>query len=185
MPLETEATAEIRALVADLRPDDADLLEGLHRVQHRYGYVSAEAMEVIGQQLRLAPAHVYGTVTYYADFRTEPPAPVVVGWCSGPACRLRNGAGIRDAMLAVLGTELGERTDDGRIEVDVQQCDGSCERAPQIWIDGRVVGNLNAAEGVRIARRLQAGEEPAQVGDPGVGSRGGSTRGGSRGAAGG
>ena len=32
MPLETEATAEIRALVADLRPDDADLLEGLHRV---------------------------------------------------------------------------------------------------------------------------------------------------------
>ena len=164
MPLETEATAEIRAVVADLRPDDADLLEALHRVQDRYGYISAEAMEVIGQQLRLPSAHVYGTVTYYADFRTEPPPPVQVGWCSGPACRLRNSTGIRDAMLAVLGTELGECTDDGRIEVVIQQCDGSCERAPQIWINGRVIGNLTAAEAVRLARRLTAGEEPSSVG---------------------
>ncbi len=180
MPLETEATAELRALVADLRPDDADLLEALHRVQHRYGFISAEAMRVVGEQLRLTPAHVFGTVTYYADFRTEPPPPVLVGWCSGPACRLRNGAGIRDAMLAVLGTELGERTEDGRIEVAVQQCDGSCERAPQIWIEGRVVGNLTAAEGVRIARHLAAGEEPSTVGGPGVGAapgEGGAARG--------
>ena len=168
MPLETEATAEIRALVSDLRPDDADLLEALHRVQHRYGYISAEAMEVVGEQLKLPPAHVYGTVTYYADFRVEPPAQVVVGWCSGPACRLRNGAGIRDAMLAVLGTELGEKTPDGRVALELQQCNGSCERAPQIWIDGRVVGNLTAAEGVRIARRLKEGADPAGIGTPGV-----------------
>ena len=33
MPLETEATAEIRALVADLKPDDADLLEALHQLR--------------------------------------------------------------------------------------------------------------------------------------------------------
>ena len=38
--------AEQRALVADLRPDHTDLLEALHRVQHRFGYVSAEAMRV-------------------------------------------------------------------------------------------------------------------------------------------
>ena len=181
MPLETEATAEIRALVSDLRPDDADLLEALHRVQHRYGYISAEAMEVIGQQLKLPPAHVYGTVTYYADFRVEPPAQVVVGWCSGPACRLRNGAGIRDAMLAVTGTELGEKTGDGRLQIELQQCNGSCERAPQIWIDGRVVGNLTAAEGVRIARRLTASEDPARIGGPGVVSPGGSGEGSLRG----
>ncbi len=174
MPLETEATAEIRALVSDLRPDDADLLEALHRVQHRYGYISAEAMEVVGEQLKLPPAHVYGAVTYYADFRVEPPAQVVVGWCSGPACRLRNGAGIRDAMLAVLGTELGEKTEDGRVQLELQQCNGSCERAPQIWVEGRVVGNLTAAEGVRIARRLAAGEDPARIGTPGVAAAGGS-----------
>src|SRR5436309_15143842 len=99
MPLETEATAELRALLAGLRPDHTDLLEALHRVQHRYGYVSADAMHVIAQQLRVSPAHVFGATTYYSDFRTTAPPRCTVGWCSGPACRLRNGVGIRDAML--------------------------------------------------------------------------------------
>ena len=136
MPLETEATAELRALVADLKPDDADLLQALHRVQHHFGYVSAEAMHVIADQLRVTPAHVYGVTTYYADFRTTPPPQTMVAWCSGPACRLRNGIGIRDAMMATLDIRMGEQTEDGRVGMMVGQCYGSCEQAPQVWMAG-------------------------------------------------
>ena len=164
MPLETEAKAEVRALIADLQPNDADLLEALHRMQHRYGYVSKTAMEVIGEQLRLSAAHVYGATTYYADFRTKPPPEVTVALCSGPACRLRNGAGIRGAMEAVLGCVLGEDTEDGRIGLVLGQCNGTCEQAPQIWVDGRVVGKLNAARAVELARALRDGAHPLGVG---------------------
>ena len=164
MPLETEATAELRALIAGLRADDADLLEALHRVQHHYGYVSAEAMHVIADQLRVTPAHVYGVTTYYADFRTTPPPQTMVAWCSGPACRLRNGIGIRDAMMATLGIRMGEQTEDGRVGMMVGQCYGSCEQAPQVWIGERVVGHLNAARAVQIARALRNGADPETVG---------------------
>ena len=164
MPLETEARAELRALIADLEPDDADLLEALHRVQHRYGYVSRLAMEVIGEQLHLTAAHVYGTTTYYADFRTTPPPPTTLAWCSGPACRLRNGSGIRDAMSAVLGCRVGEDTADGRIAYVMGQCNGTCEQAPQVWVDDRVVGRLNAARAVEVARALRNGDDPATIG---------------------
>ncbi|MEZ4554367.1 MAG: NAD(P)H-dependent oxidoreductase subunit E [Dehalococcoidia bacterium] len=163
MPLETEATAEIRALVADLRPDHADMLEALHRVQHRYGYVSQEAMYVIAEQLKVTPAHVYGVTTYYSDFRTTPAPEVTVAWCSGPACRLKNGAGIRDAMQAVLGIELGEDTADGRVGLVAGQCNGSCEQAPQVWVGERVVGRLTAARAVTLARALRDGADPASV----------------------
>ncbi|MSQ35722.1 MAG: NADH-quinone oxidoreductase subunit E [Dehalococcoidia bacterium] len=167
MPLETEASAELRALVADLRPDDADLLEALHRVQHRYGYVSRSAMHVIAEQLKLSPAHVFGTTTYYEDFRTTPPAQTTVAWCSGPACWLRNGAGVRDAMLAVLGVRMAEQTADGRVEVVVGQCNGTCEQAPQVWVNERVVGRLTAASAVRLARGLRDGADAAEVGRDG------------------
>ncbi len=163
MPLETEATAEIRALVADLRPDHADLLEALHRVQHRYGYVSQEAMHVIAEQLKVTPAHVFGVTTYYSDFRTTPAPEVTVAWCSGPACRLKNGAGIRDAMEAVLGIDLGEDTPDGRVGLVAGQCNGSCEQAPQVWVGERVVGRLTAARAVALARALRDGADPASV----------------------
>ncbi len=166
VPLETEAKAAIRALLDGLVPGGGDLLEALHRVHHRYGYISREAMEVIAQQLRLTAAHVYGATTYYSDFRTTPPPPVSLAWCSGPACRLRNGSGIRGAIEAVLGCELGADSPDGRVAFTLGQCVGTCEQAPQVWLQGRVVGKLNAARAVELARSLAAGADPETLGLP-------------------
>ena len=165
MPLETEARAELRALVADFAPDDGKLMTALHRVQHRYGYISREALQVVAEQLEMFPAHVYGAASFYDEYRLEPPAQTTIRWCSGPACRLENANGIRDAMLATLGFEdLGERTDDNRVELVNGQCNGACEQAPLVWIEEplerkrRAVGKLTAASAIRMARAIRDGE---------------------------
>lgn len=169
MPLETEARAQVRALVADLRPNNGDLLAGLHRIQHEYGYVSSEAMEVLAQRLKLFPAQVYGAASFYEEFRFEPPPATTIRWCSGPACRMRNGGGIRDAMLATLGIEMNDQTEDGRVGMLLGQCNGTCELAPQVWIEtaadhqSRVVGPLTAARAVEMARHLRDGGDPGDV----------------------
>ncbi len=161
MPLETEATVELRALVADLRPDDADLLEALHRVQHRYGYVSPLAMRVIGEQLDRSEAHVYGATTFYSELRTTPPPAHSIAWCGGASCLLKNSQGLLRAIEAVLDCPLGGATDDRRVELIRGQCNGTCEQAPQIWLDGEVVGRLSAARAVRVARALRDGADAA------------------------
>jgi NADH:ubiquinone oxidoreductase subunit E len=169
MPLETEARAQIRALVADLRPNNGDLLAGLHRIQHEYGYVSGEAMEVLAQQLRLFPAQVFGAASFYEEFRFEPPPTTTIRWCSGPACRMRNGGGIRDAMLATLGIEMNDQTEDRRVGVLLGQCNGTCELAPQVWLEtatdhqSRVVGPLTAARAIEMARHLRDGGDPGDI----------------------
>lgn len=169
MPLETESRAQIRALIADLRPDHGDLLAALHRVQHEYGFLSREAMEVVGEQLHLFAAQVYGAASYYEEFRFDPPAAVDIRWCSGPACRARNGGGIRDAMLATLGVPMDGQTEDGRVGIRLGQCIGTCELAPQVWVEERathtneVVGHLNAAKAVRLARALKDGVSAQDV----------------------
>ena len=71
----------------------------MHRVQHEYGYLSRGAMEVIGEQLHLFAAQVYGAASYYEEFRFEPPAAVDIRWCSGPACRARNPRGMGSKSL--------------------------------------------------------------------------------------
>lgn len=157
MPLETEATAAIRALIADLKPNDADLLEALHRVQHRYGYVSAEAMRVVGEQLGLATAHVYGATTYYADFRTTPPPQTLIAWCAGAACRLKRSDGILRALEAVLDIRLGEPDPQHRYEITRGQCNGTCELAPMAWVNERVVARITPARAITFARALAAG----------------------------
>lgn len=169
MPLETESRAQIRALISEFRPNHGDLLAAMHRVQHEYGYLSREAMEVIGEQLHLFAAQVYGAASYYEEFRFEPPAAVDIRWCSGPACRARNGGGIRDAILATLRVPMDGQTEDGRVGVRLGQCIGTCELAPQVWIEERathtneVVGELNAAKAIKIARALRDGATAREV----------------------
>ena len=169
MPLETEAKAQIRALVAEFRPEHGDMLAALHKIQHEFGYISPDAIEVVANQLGLFPAHVYGVITYYEEFRLEPPASVDIRWCSGPACRARNGGGIRDALLATLGCAMDGMTADGRVGIRLGQCNGTCELAPQGWVEERathtneIVGHLNAARAIRLARALRDGATATEV----------------------
>jgi NADH:ubiquinone oxidoreductase subunit E len=153
--LETEATLEIKELVAEFKPGDADLLPALHKVQHRYGYIPKESMAIVARQLRVSEAHVYGAVTFYAELRTTPPPETRIDWCSGPACRLKGGEHVRRALEATLGIGMEENTPDNKLGLHLAQCNGTCDFAPQVWVNGKVVGPLSAAETVRLARELR------------------------------
>ena len=153
--LETEATLEIQQLVAEFKPGSADLLPALHAVQHRYGYIPREAYAVVGRQLALSEAHVYGAVTFYAELRTIPPPRKRIDWCSGPACRLKGGENVRRVLETVLGIGMEENTPDDSLGLHLAQCNGTCDYAPQIWVEGKVVGPLTIVETIRLARELK------------------------------
>jgi NADH:ubiquinone oxidoreductase subunit E len=156
--LDTEATLEIQQLVSEFKPGDADLIPALHKVQHRYGYIPKEAIGVVAKQLRLGEAHVYGAVTFYAELRTIPPPKTRVDWCSGPACRLKGSEHVRRILESVLGIGMEENTADDRVGLHLAQCNGTCDFAPQVWVNGTVIGPLTATETVHMARELK-GEE--------------------------
>ncbi len=153
--LETEATLEIQELISEFKSGNADLLPALHKVQHRYGYIPKESMAVVARQLRLGEAQVYGTVTFYSELRTTPPPETRIDWCSGPACRLKGGENVRLVLEAVLGIAMEENTAGDKLGLHMAQCNGTCDFAPQLWVDGKVVGPLTVAETVRLARELK------------------------------
>jgi NADH:ubiquinone oxidoreductase subunit E len=57
---------------------------------------------------------------------------------------------------------MGENTDDNRLGLHLGQCVGTCDNAPQVWVNGEVVGPLTIAGSVELVRELQAGNHPAQ-----------------------
>lgn len=153
--LDTEATLEIEKLVSGFKPGNADLLPALHTIQHHYGYVPKEAIPVVAKQLRLGEAHVYGTVTFYSELRQIPPPEKRIDWCSGPACHLKGAGRIRRVLETTLGIGMEENTPDNKLGLHFAQCNGTCDFAPQLWIDGKVVGPLSVADAVRLARELK------------------------------
>lgn len=149
---------DLRELVAEFEPNRGHVLPALHKVQETYGYISREAIEVIARQLNSTPALIYGSVSFYSDFRTSPPPAKEIAWCSGPACRLRGGDRIREAIQHTMDLPLGGHSPDGRYGLHLGQCNGTCSEAPQVWLNGKVVGNLTVAGAVRLAREVMESE---------------------------
>jgi NADH:ubiquinone oxidoreductase subunit E len=151
----TEATLEVRALLEGLVPGEGDLLSALHRVQHRYGYIPQAAIPAVAQHLRIPEARVYGSITFYSEFRLTPPPETSVSWCSGPACYIKGGESVRLILETLLACKMGENTEDNRLGLHLGQCNGTCDNAPQVWVNGKVVGPLTSEKTIELARELK------------------------------
>jgi formate dehydrogenase subunit gamma len=167
----TEVRARVAELIAGLVPDNVDLLKALHRIQHEITYIPREAIPLLAAQFETTPALIFGTIDFYSELRQAPPAENVVEWCSGPACLLKGSAAMRRALEATLGCAMNQQSADGRLELRLVQCDGTCHLAPLIRYRGRYLGPLSTSEAITFARGLV----PAKAAGPSV-RQGGSGR---------
>src|SRR5437868_2059780 len=124
--VEPAALDQIRNLLAD-RPRRRDLLiEHLHLVQDRYGFLSAAHLAALAQEMKLALAEVYEVATFYAHFDVvkedeTPPPPVTVRVCDSLSCAMAGA----ESLLAALPAQLGPG-----VRVVRAPCMGACDRAP-------------------------------------------------------
>lgn len=157
--LQPETMREIQELISEAKPNDADLLAALHRLRKRFGFIPPESIPLLARQFHLTQARIYAVITFYSEFHLTPPPRTTIGWCSGPACRLKGSEGIRVALEATLGTELGGETSDNGVGLHEAQCDGSCHMAPLVWVNGRVNGDLDTSKAIRLGRSLMDQEQ--------------------------
>lgn len=163
VPGSADVQARVSALIADLVPDDVDLLKGIHRIQHEYKHVPPEAIPLLAARFNTTPAIIYGTIDFYSELRLDPPAENLVEWCSGPACLLKNSMGIRRALEAVLGCAMNEKTPDEKYELRLVQCDGTCHLAPLLRFRGKYIGPLTTSAAIEFARGIKPEAGPVAV----------------------
>ncbi len=151
-----EIVSRVDDIIADLQPNRANLLTAFRRIQHEYRYVPEDAIPLLAERFATTPAAIFGAMTYYSEIRRRPPARTTVEWCNGPACLLKGSLRIRRALEAVLSCEMDHTTEDGALGLRPVQCDGTCQNAPLLRVDGRYMGPLSVSDAITWARELKA-----------------------------
>jgi len=128
-----ERAAAIVAAEAD-RP--GALLPILHALNEMFGCVPAAAIPIVARALNLTRAEVHGVVSFYHDFRREPPPRRVLKLCRAEACQARGG----DALAAAIEARLSGR---GDVAVEAVYCLGLCASGPAAMVDGRPHARLD------------------------------------------
>lgn len=122
---------------------DGALLPILHALQETFGYVPEAAVRMVAEKLNLSRADVHGVVTFYHDFRHQPPRRHVVKLCRAEACQAAGGDALAARAEARLGIAMGATAADGGCTLEPVYCLGLCSTAPSAMIDGQVVGGLD------------------------------------------
>ena len=116
----------------------------LHALQERFGYVHEDAVPMIADALNMSRAEVFGCVSFYHDFKRQPPsARHELKLCRAEACQAAGGDAIAERAEQRLGIALGGTAADGSVTLEPVYCLGLCACAPSAILDGRVHGRLD------------------------------------------
>jgi formate dehydrogenase subunit gamma len=136
----TDRVALVRAIAAQHLAERGPLMPVLHEVMEELGHIAREDVEAIAHVLNLSVAEVHGVVSFYADFRADPPPAHTVALCRGEACQ-SVGAEALYADTHGRAADLGAPGD--RVEVAEVFCLGNCALGPSGTVDGRLHGRLS------------------------------------------
>jgi formate dehydrogenase subunit gamma len=142
---------EARAIIAANSHGEGPMLPVLHALQAAFGFISEDAMRLVAAALNVSRAEVYGVVSFYHDFHTEPGGAARLKICRAEACQAMGSETLAAGLLQKLGLDWGGTTADGRLTVEAVYCLGLCACAPAAMRGDEVVGRLDAASLAELA----------------------------------
>jgi len=119
------------------------ILSALQEINEHFGWVSMEAAELVADHLGTTATRIYGLLTFYADFRTQPRGKHFMLLCHGMACYVMGSNALIEELQTRHGIGDGDTTADGELTVQVVNgCLGICDRAPVVKLGDAFYGDL-------------------------------------------
>ncbi|MGZ5104244.1 MAG: NAD(P)H-dependent oxidoreductase subunit E [Usitatibacter sp.] len=148
------ARAEVLALVDGVPTDREYLIENLHRIQDRFGHLSAAHLTALAEAMKLSMAEVYEVATFYHHFDVvkegeDAPAKTTIRVCDTLSCRLAGAQDLLDKLPALVGPD---------VRVVAVPCIGRCGEAPAVCVGKNAFGHAHADE---VAKCVKEGKTHA------------------------
>ena len=137
-----EVVSRTREIVAPWKGRKGGLIPILQGAQNAFGYLPAEAIQTISEEMLMPLAEIYGVVTFYAQFHLKPRGRHIIRVCRGTACHVRGSLKLLQTVKESLKVEENGTTEDLRYTLEPVACIGACGLAPVIMVDSDTHGRL-------------------------------------------
>ncbi len=140
--LDARTREQIDLALSQYQSQPGPLLQVLHAVQNRIGYIPDAAIPIIASALNLSRADVHGVVTFYHYFRRQPPGRHIVRVCQAESCKAMRADELTEHAKAKLRIDFHQTTADGAFTLEPVYCLGNCACSPAVMIDEELYGRV-------------------------------------------
>ena len=124
--------------------DESSLIFVLKEAQGIFGYLPKEVQLHIAKRLGISPATVYGVVSFYSYFSTNPIGEYKISVCLGTVCFVKGSDKVMAEFEKELGIKDGETTEDLKFTLESLRCVGACGLAPVVVINDKVYPQMTS-----------------------------------------
>lgn len=140
--------------IAALKDKPGALLPILHAIQGELGFIPSETLATIATGLNLSRAEVYGVVSFYHFFRSEPTGRHTLSICRAESCQAVGGRELEAHAKASLKIDFHETTADGSITLLPVYCLGNCACSPSVRVGDQIHGRVDVGAFDNIVSEL-------------------------------
>ena len=126
------------------------LIPILQDIQEEMGYLSEDAIVIVGKHLGIPTSKIFGLATFYNQFRFEPKGTYHIQVCHGTACHMLWAVSVIDIIEKKFKIKAGQTSRNGKYSLEVVTCIGACSQSPVISINGEYHSKLTDERIVQI-----------------------------------
>ncbi|MGB9750261.1 MAG: NAD(P)H-dependent oxidoreductase subunit E [Caldisericia bacterium] len=149
---------ELKIYIDSLKGKKGAILFVLYKAQELFGYIPYEVQAFISREMNIPVSKIYGVITFYHFFRTQPVGKNLINVCLGTACYVKGSEDILKALSKELKIKTGETTSDRIFTLTTARCFGACGLAPVMAIGTNIYGRLNAQKAINIIKEIKEKE---------------------------
>ena len=150
------ARADIARLIEGVPLEREYLIENLHRIQDRFGHLSAAHLAALAEAMKLSMAEVYEVATFYHHFDVvkegeEAPPALTIRVCETLSCRMAGAQDLLDKLPELLPN----------VRILAAPCIGRCAEAPAVCIGQNAFGHASALDVAKCVKEGKTRAHPA------------------------
>jgi len=126
------------------------LLEKLHEIQSTYGYIPETEIKELAEKYQLPRANIYGVISFYSMFYTEPTGKYIIRICDSISCHLNQSESVLKAVKSYLNLENHQTTKDKKFTLEVVECLGHCGEGPVMMVNNKIYTKVDGNEALEI-----------------------------------
>jgi NADH:ubiquinone oxidoreductase subunit E len=132
-----------------------ELIPILNQINLELGYLPPEALQLVGENLKLPQSRLFSVASFYRMLSTKPRGRHVIQFCESAPCHVVGGRQVWQKLQEELKLKAGETSPDGKWSLVTVSCLGVCAVGPVMVIDEEIFGNLTPEQIPDILARYE------------------------------
>jgi formate dehydrogenase beta subunit len=154
--VDAQALEQVRTLLGSASRAPDLLIEHLHKLQDRFGHLSAAHLAALAKEMNLAQTEVFEVASFYHHFDIvkegeAAPAALTVRVCDGLSCEMAGAKELLARLPSILGAE---------VRVIAAPCIGRCEQAPAVAVHQHPIAHATTASVHAAVQQGRTRHEP-------------------------